>query len=461
MKIQSIEIRKLFGLFDYNIDLNNEEDLTILTGPNGYGKTTILNIIYNLFTQRFFYFQKIDFELITVCFTDNKHITVNKKMEKRKSEQTVQIVDDMQQVIQIQPNMPEIYIKLYNDNQQIDSYVYNSEAENKLIQSIVQYMSIHRISSNVILDDRTGRQTELREFLNENIDYVPDRIFNLIKKQGETHTQILQALDNTNVYLIKEQRLLKKQSHEINRPVNSNTPFINTIEEFAKELKSKIEQKQLEAYQVAQKLDISFPQRLIDCKNELKEDEFNKRFINLNRKQKKLQQFGIATSSQIITKYDDKDARVLTVYLEDSEKKVEIYDDLLDKIELFVNILNEKRFAFKSIVINGAQGFSFQSNNGQSLNLTDLSSGEQQEVVLFYELLFKTNPNTLILIDEPEISLHVIWQKTFVKDLLKIARMKQISFLVATHSPQIINGRWDLGRDLFKLAKEINHGTRP
>jgi predicted ATP-binding protein involved in virulence len=453
MKLQSIEIKKLFGLFDYNIDLNNEEDLTILTGPNGYGKTTILNIIYNLFNQRFFYFQKVDFELITVFFTDDRKITINKKTGKGKSEQFVQIVNEVPQVIQMQSNTTEIHIELYNDGQQIDSYVYNSEAENKLIQSIGRYMPIHRISSNVIIDNRTGKQTELREFLNENTDYLPDKILNLIRKQGEIHTQILNTLNNTNVYLIKEQRLLKKQSYETNKPVNSNTLFINTIEEYAKELKNEIEQKQLEAYRVAQKFDSSFPQRLIECKNELQEDEFNKRFSNLNNKQKKLQQFGIATSSQIITKYDDKDARVLTVYLEDSEKKVEVYDDLLNKIELFVNILNEKRFAFKSIVINGAQGFSFQSNNGKSLNLTDLSSGEQQEVVLFYELLFKINTNTLILIDEPEISLHVIWQKTFVKDLLKIAEMKQISFLVATHSPQIINGRWDLGQDLFKLAK--------
>ena len=42
MKLQSVELKKLFGLFDYNIDLNNEEDLTLLTGPNGYG------IIYDL-----------------------------------------------------------------------------------------------------------------------------------------------------------------------------------------------------------------------------------------------------------------------------------------------------------------------------------------------------------------------------------------------------------------------------
>ena len=43
--LQRIEIKKLFDQFDYNIELN-PEGITILTGPNGYGKTTILRIIH-------------------------------------------------------------------------------------------------------------------------------------------------------------------------------------------------------------------------------------------------------------------------------------------------------------------------------------------------------------------------------------------------------------------------------
>ena len=79
MKITNIKIEKLFGRFDYNINLDQEDDITILTGPNGYGKTTILNIIYNLFNFRFFYFQKLKFERITIDFTENKSVIINKK----------------------------------------------------------------------------------------------------------------------------------------------------------------------------------------------------------------------------------------------------------------------------------------------------------------------------------------------------------------------------------------------
>ncbi|MDR1973276.1 MAG: AAA family ATPase [Bacteroidales bacterium] len=454
MKIREIKIRKLFGLFDYDIELNQNDDLTILTGPNGYGKTTILNIIYNLFNQRFFYFQKLNFELISVYFSDDRRITIIKKTGKGKTEQLFQIVDGMPQVIQMQPNTTEVAIELSNENNQIETYTYNSEAENRLIQSISQSIPVHRVSANTVIDNRTGKQTSLREFLNENADYIPDKMIHLLERQRDKNAQISQLLNDTNVYLIKEQRLLKKQFSGMNKPDGSNISFINTIEEYAKELKNKIEQKQLEAYQITQKLDSSFPKRLIECKNDIDEVEFNDRFARLTEKQKQLQQFGIATVEQGVTQYEKSAAKVLTVYLNDSEQKVGVYDELLSKIELFVNILNEKRFAFKSIVINGAQGFYFETDDGQKLNLTDLSSGEQQEVVLLYELLFKTIPNTFILIDEPEISLHVMWQKAFIGDLQKISKMQKISFLISTHSPQIINDRWDLEVDLYNLSQK-------
>ena len=73
-----------------------------------------------------------------------------------------------------------------------------------------------------------------------------------------------------------------------------------------------------------------------------------------------------------------------------------------------------------------------------------MSSGEQHEVILLYELIFNTKSNVLVLIDEPEISLHITWQKEFLSDLLKIIKIQNIQVLIATHSPSIINDRWDL-----------------
>lgn len=452
MELKSIRINKLFGLFDYHIELNDSENLTILTGPNGYGKTTILNIVHNFFNQRFFYFQKLNFELLSFYFADGQRVDVTKKRGKEKTEQTIQFIGNTQKIISQRVEAVDIQVDLFVNDNQVETLVYNNESENRLAQELRGFFPIRQLSPDIWIDDRTGEQSTLNDFLIQNSSQLPEKIIAFTKKQVDKNKQILQLLNNTQVYLIKEQRLLKPVFGN-DRVSNENKAFIHTIEEYSNELKNLIEQKQLEAYQITQKLDSSFPKRLIECNDSIDEKEFNQRFLRLNEKQKKLQQFGLAISEQGVTQYNSESAKVLTVYLNDSEEKLRVYDDLLGKIELFVNILNEKRFAFKSIVINGTQGFYFQLNNEQRLQLTDLSSGEQQEVVLLYELLFKTEPNTLILIDEPEISLHVMWQKAFIQDLQRIANMKHISFLVATHSPQIINNQWELTRDLYKLSK--------
>ena len=69
----------------------------------------------------------------------------------------------------------------------------------------------------------------------------------------------------------------------------------------------------------------------------------------------------------------------------------------------------------------------------RNLELRDLSSGEKQIVSVFCHLYLTGEGNQLVLIDEPELSLSVTWQRTFLTD---IRGGKFCSGLVATtHSP--------------------------
>lgn len=454
MKILGVKIKGLFDLFEYNLSLNHDEDLTILTGPNGYGKTTILNILCNLFSKKFFYFQKLNFEEVVIYLDNEQRLEIKKKTEKKVTQNIIRIDTNTQQVIESSVDVINVHLELYDkSNTNIGTFIYNSETDLGLVRELERSLPINRISEDIWLDRRTGKQITLAELLNDSFNLLSPKIVSNIQRQGIRNENILTVLNGINVYMIKEQRLIR-QSLLVDRRVNPEreNPFVNTIEEYAKELASLISQKRQEAYLIAQSLDSSFPKRLLECKEDLGETEFKERFNALIEKQTKLQEFGLSTSKPELTDYNKQNAKVLSVYLKDSEQKTEVYDDLLKKIELFVNILNGKRFTHKSISINSEQGLVFTTVNGNRLNLTDLSSGEQHEVVLLYELLFKTNPNTLILIDEPEISLHVTWQKVFIDDLLQIAKMLRISVLVATHSPQIINNRWSLTKDLFEIA---------
>ena len=75
------------------------------------------------------------------------------------------------------------------------------------------------------------------------------------------------------------------------------------------------------------------------------------------------------------------------------------------------------------------------------------SSGEKETIVSFYNLLFKISSGEILLIDEPEISLHIAWQRMFINDLIKIEELRNLTILVATHSPQMISGNRNIQID--------------
>lgn len=452
MKIINITIEKLFGHFDYHLEFNLEEKLTIITGPNGYGKTTILNIINNLFNQNFLYFHKLTFDMIEVSFVDSARIKINKEDINENEEKKNQLIGYRESLFS-----KNIVISLFENNEEIIEYRYNILSNSRLYRELQNHSTIKEIGRTSIgewvVKTNRDEHKDIAVFLSDYSNSLPDRIIDLLEEKDAVDERLKQILDSQKVYMIKEQRLLKQIEHQLERHFHKSIAFTNTIEDNAKELKELIKIKQLEALEVSQRLDSSFPRRLLNNTNQLTKDEFVIKYEKLIEKQKKLQEYGITVSQQDMTVYNHETATVLTVYLEDSERKLEIYEDLLTKLNLFASILNQKDFVNKSFHIDSRYGFYFMSKNGQLLNLADLSSGEQHEVVLLYELLFKTESNTLILIDEPEISLHVIWQKAFVEDLERIAKIRDIPFLISTHSPQIVNNRWELTKDLFELAK--------
>ena len=78
-RMLGIQFEKLFGRFDYNV-IFNSEGLTILTGPNGYGKSTILKSIEAIGKEfvGIMFFMRLDFRKITVNFENNRNIIIEK-----------------------------------------------------------------------------------------------------------------------------------------------------------------------------------------------------------------------------------------------------------------------------------------------------------------------------------------------------------------------------------------------
>ena len=147
---------------------------------------------------------------------------------------------------------------------------------------------------------------------------------------------------------------------------------------------------------------------------------------DLDRKTEELKQIGILDETPThpfpvdsLGGMDPTRLRVMTLYVRDTERKLEVLDDLAKRVHVLLDNVNQK-YRHKKIELHREHGFVARSDNGQVVPLRSLSSGEQQELVLHYDLLFRVRSNTIVLIDEPELSLHVAWQKRFLPDLLRI-----------------------------------------
>jgi len=418
--LKKIEIKGLFNQFDYDIELK-PEGLTILTGPNGYGKTTILKIIHAFATKNVTFFFQLPFKEIVLT----------------------------QEQDEIRLLKGEVDILEIRVGGKILTFHKKAEFIPEYLKYLLEKWGLSQIKETLWRDQETKQVYRSEHLINQLIDNNPE-----IQAKYYAEQQIPDWLD---VYFIKEHRLIRRGAVFLrirDSAEEISGSFSNIIEEAAQELSKYIRDVQAKAAEISQTIDSSFPRRLFDETEVVSHDDFNTRYEGIKAKRKTLSLYGLATTQpeDNHTLFKPENAKALLVYLNDTEQKSAIYNKLLQEIELFTTILNEKQLVSKCVQISPEFGFRFKTHDNQELPLTDLSSGEQHEVMLLYELLFKVKPNTLVLIDEPELSLHVAWQRRFLDDLLKISELRKVTAIVATHSPQIIGNKWDLEVDLYDLT---------
>lgn len=80
------------------------------------------------------------------------------------------------------------------------------------------------------------------------------------------------------------------------------------------------------------------------------------------------------------------------------------------------------------------------SQIGETLVPYQLSSGEKQILAILLTVLVEDNQNYVLFMDEPEVSLHVDWQKRLIDLILELNPNVQI--ILTTHSPAVIMNGW-------------------
>jgi len=447
MQIQQISVSGLFGFFDHVIPLNMDERITIIHGPNGFGKTAMLRMLNGFFNSRYSVFRTIPFSKFQVKFDNDSSVEVVKVSDAvENTKKKNQITVDFHKA---NSEKSSFVLKTTNNPSELDFPV-------DIIDEIVP--GLRQVGAKFWRYIPTDETLSLSEVIDRFEDFLPSKI-----KLREEPEWLEKLKNDIHVRLIESQRLLNFVPSRSPILYSGAPSMLPTVSAYSDELAQLIQSKLAEYGTTSQSLDRTFPARVVqqqlspDLTDEQIRHQLNKLEVNRSR----LIEVGLLdrdenSDFQIQPQsIDESTKNILSVYVEDVEKKLSVFDEIASKIELLRKIVNNKfAYSYKEMNFSKEKGFVFKtlynSSNSHTgtLSPTDLSSGEQHELVLLYELLFKVQPDSLVLIDEPELSLHVGWQTQFLKDLQEITKLADLDILMATHSPDIIQDRWDLTVEL-------------
>lgn len=342
MKILSVSINGLFNEFNYELSLN--PDLTFIHSPNGYGKSTLMHMVYSIFKGDTDYLSDIPFSRLDIKFDDESALIIEKDSEKL--------------LIQMQKNE---------------------------LESVVA-------------------QDELQEII--DVIYLPPDRLTIRKKDCHLVNALefcAQELYET-LRFAKDHNKLKPHTGERKDMPNSDLEF------WCKDLKAKLDFIRDAGFEPEMPEGLRFPPARIDIM------ENRQAFEDL--------------------------AYSISDYLDNNYQ-------LAESVIVFKDIVNNI-YLNKTIDITESGKLIISMNNGTSLPLNKLSSGETQILLIFYTILFHASAGSVLIIDEPEISLHVSWQQMLGDYFNDICRVRKVQIIVTTHSPQVVHDKWDLSKELVR-----------
>jgi ABC-type transport system involved in cytochrome c biogenesis ATPase subunit len=428
--LRELAIRGLFGMRNYTFELDRKEP-TLLTGSNGSGKSTILRIVDAIGTGAWLTLLIFPFSSIALTFEFGTEVTVERS----------------------EPN--QLIVVLNGQRYEMDSSKVSIDWDDVDITRLMP--EFHRLGSGRFAD--AYGTVYSREELTEKAS-VRGYVIGL----SEEYKPLTDFVNAFPLLFITDQRLVvfeERLAPQRTRPVR--TANRGAADLAARELGRQIQIALSEYASQSQRLDRDFPQRVVRAmalasEHDVPIGRIEQLLRDVEQDREALQKVGLlprdlsANAFRALPLNEPNVRPVIETFITDTKEKFAVLADLRERLTLFTEFLNQ-HYENKRVVAAAREGFRVEMDGDADglIQPSQLSSGEQQILVLAYEVLFRSEPGTLVLIDEPELSLHVVWQDTFIDDISRMGAVRDLQFILATHSPSLIGGREDLRRSLDAL----------
>lgn len=429
--IRRITVDKLFGVHNYSLSvLESEKEggkLLILYGDNGSGKTTILKLAFHLLAPEDSEGHKstaapIPFRRFEIELMDGTKVSAERSQEQLTGSFTMRVK---------RPRKKEATVNFISDqNFRVKAA---SEDHNAQIRAFLGVLRELELGLYMLSDDRqihlAGRHQERggpfmeMEFSDEFIFMDPETRVRMGRRVGLDPEKIAQYLLSQSMkraeFWIRSRAMMGSSIGE-----SSVNALYNEI------------LKRLVALPQDQRMDTTSTKQSIE-----------KRVSNLERQCTEYAKYDLMPKFQgreilaAVTKAPGSQlgiiANVLNPYLESLEKKLEVFADTYRRVDSLVMVIN--RFLTNKTLTFGLQsGLTVTADDNTVLTPQMFSSGERHLFLLFCNSLVAVDRPSIMMIDEPEISLNIKWQRTLLSSLLECIGDSPVQYIFATHSMELL-----------------------
>ena len=438
MKLLRFKAEKVYGYLKF--DIKFDDKLSFLVGGNGSGKTTLLKLIQAVLTPNLKDIHLIPFTEIEL---EIQNSSKNYEIKVEKSENGIEIslnndttplklpykdIDELSYILSKEENLFNRELFHHRNN---ETFKFIKELDVPLFLGLERRESSRDDEESYYRHEQVISRNGERKVIRKN-RYIDGSLgISLLETQEIirlTYAKIREEVESQRKRLRDDILLTSFHFSDIDDLLDNNGNF----KEISLQEQKNITSKKEDIFKALKNIDFNEGKNLIEVKKFFKKVEELFSQMTSNKGEKGINIAWLINKAQI--ERIQKLINLIDTNNADVEKTYQNISKFTNTINHFFNDTG------KNIEIDNIGNLRIKKPDETYANLEALSSGERQLIVMFSHLIFKneSNPSGVFIIDEPELSLHIDWQKDFIKYATEANPNTQL--ILATHSPDIFIG---------------------
>ncbi|MEH4624801.1 AAA family ATPase [Phytobacter diazotrophicus] len=429
--ISKIELSKIHNRYNLSVDFFNE--LNVIHGRNGAGKSTLIHVIANIVNGDFIRFAFLVFEEINATYNDGLNISI--KREREGENYFISVVLSSGDYLKFSVDEAVIAIReIENDHNLRDREVKSSL--NLEINRFVKNNELQKVSASYFPAFRTmleawSRSSDLgyeRRALRPSFFNRKASLF-----ARELFGHFLPSINYPSPVEIEERLREEIRRAQLGIAAYESRTF---SESFVKVFSALFDNQSVEGIKTSDLLK-EIEGLAISQDSSIKNDyyaEYSKVYEEIRS----------LINRTLKGKVENSVSGALIVYRDALRDRQDYQEKAFSEIDNYMSSVNsfleDKEMAYDFDLRRKYPKVGLKFPDGSWSPMRVLSSGERQLLTMLYAAS-KMGDDAIVLIDEPEISLHIDWQEDLLKKMLSQLSGRQI--IVCTHSPSIATGYED------------------